>query len=55
MSIEGILKVGDRFPALTKTNFLVRSAVRIGASEKLLLALVDGHAAIDAVGIYQLL
>jgi hypothetical protein len=54
-SIDDVFEVVDRFPPLTKTNFLARSAIRLGASDKLLMAMVDGHTAIDAVEIYQLL
>jgi hypothetical protein len=55
ISIDDVFEVADRFPPLTKTNFLARSAVRLGASDKLLTAMVDGHTAIDAVETYQLL
>jgi hypothetical protein len=54
-TIDEVVEVALRFPALTRTNFLVRSAVRLGVSNKLTLALVDGHAAIDPMEIYQLL
>jgi hypothetical protein len=54
-STDEALEIAARLPALTRTNFLVRSAVRLGASDKLLLALIDGHTAIDAMQIYQLL
>jgi hypothetical protein len=49
-TIDEVVEAGLRFPAVTRTNLLVRSAVRLGVSDKLMLALVDGHTAIDAVG-----
>jgi hypothetical protein len=49
------VQIAYRFPPLTKANFLARSAARLGLSEKLLLALVDSHTALDALEIYQTL
>jgi hypothetical protein len=54
-SLEEILAIADLFPAVTKTNFLAHSAARLSDPEKLLPSLVDGHAAIDAVDLYQTL
>ena len=54
-SVSEVLQMAQRFPPLTKVNFLVRSAARLGFSEQLLMALVDGHTAIDALDIYQTL
>lgn len=54
-SLEEVLRIANLFPAVTKTNFLARSAERLSDPEQLLSSLVDGHAAIDAVELYQTL
>jgi hypothetical protein len=54
-SLNDVLHMAAPFPPLTRVNFLIRSAARQSLSEQLLLALIDGHAAIDALEIYQTL
>jgi hypothetical protein len=52
-SNSDVLQTAGPFPPLSKVNFLIRSVAHLGVSDQLLLALVDGHAAIDAMEIYQ--
>lgn len=49
-----LLQQADRLPPLPKANFIARKASR-NAAKEVLLALIDAHAAIDVLEVYEFL